>query len=98
MTVILVLFTMSAFLVADYAKTRYERRNLQRAYRLQCKAPVFTSGFAALGALAQDGGETIEDKAAQAARCGVAQLAEQQAVNLPVAGSTPAPTAKVSAV
>ena len=55
MTVILVLFTLCLFLGIDAAKTHYDR------VRVSHGTMFTTSGFEMLGALAQDGGERIEN-------------------------------------
>ena len=58
MTVILVLLFCVAFLIADTMKTRLEARHLRGT-------TYTTPGFEMLGALAQDGGSTIESEAAE---------------------------------
>ena len=56
MVVLLVLFTFILFLAIDAIKTRLESR--ERV----CRGTMFTTpGFEMLGALAQDGGEKIEN-------------------------------------
>ena len=57
MTVILVLFVFVTFLTIDYFKTRPVRVPRGTLYT--------TPGFEMLGALAQDGGTTVESEAAE---------------------------------
>ena len=56
MTVILVLFTLCLFLGIDAAKTWYEKR-----VTLPTGTMFTTPGFEMLGALAQDGGDRVEN-------------------------------------
>ena len=56
MTVILVLFTLCLFLGIDAAKTWYENRTT-----LPTGTMFTTPGFEMLGALAQDGGDRVEN-------------------------------------
>ena len=56
MTVLLVLFTFGTFLGIDAAKTWYEK-----SVALPKCTMYVTRGFEMLGAMAQDGGERIEN-------------------------------------
>jgi hypothetical protein len=58
MTVLLVLFVFILFLTIDALKVRYE----SKARRYVPRGTMYTTpGFGMLGALAQDGGEKIEN-------------------------------------
>ena len=66
MTVILVLLFAIVFLTVDHFKIAHDRKVVAMRYR---KTVFTTPGFEMLGALAQDGGETVDKVMPQGNRC-----------------------------